>query len=240
MPSFSKAWVTMFTVCILSVVGIVVFLLFIRPDLCLISTQHMQGHPQWSAATKGYSTTSGLDGSLPRDSPLHLTPGQENIVNKKSYSSKLRLIYLVGLEGTGHHYMANVLDKVCNEARVKCPGVCKMAKALYPGLGNPSTGAEYKVARENLRVYMEKLALDATRLPEGGATMVGFGPCRFSSGMMSYPNFNGEHKSLQYVDFRILAEEAELAGIDLRMIYLARSARDILISDTKHNSYGHT
>lgn len=57
-------------------------------------------------------------------------------------------------------------------------------------------------------------------------------------GMMSYPNFNGKEKTLQYVDFRLLAEEAERAGIDVRFIFLTRTARSILVSDTEHNNYG--
>lgn len=60
------------------------------------------------------------------------------------------------------------------------------------------------------------------------------------AGMMSYPNYNGEGKALQYVDLRLLAEEAERAGVDLRMVYLSRSARSILVSDTQHNHYGGT
>ncbi len=56
--------------------------------------------------------------------------------------------------------------------------------------------------------------------------------------MMSYPNLNGPDKTLQYVDFRLLAEEAERAGVDVRFIYLNRSAKSILISNTEHHHYG--
>ncbi|CAN0506020.1 unnamed protein product, partial [Scytosiphon promiscuus] len=49
--------------------------------------------------------------------------------------------------------------------------------------------------------------------------------------MMSFPNFGGDDKPLQYVDVRTLAEEAERVGIDLRLVYLGRSAKDILTSD---------
>lgn len=58
--------------------------------------------------------------------------------------------------------------------------------------------------------------------------------------MMSYPNFNGVDKALQYVDFRLLAEEAERARVDLRIVYLSRSSRSMLVSNTQHNSYGGT
>lgn len=57
---------------------------------------------------------------------------------------------------------------------------------------------------------------------------------------MSYPNFDGQDKTLQYVDFQVLAEEAEKAGVDLRIIYLSRSARDILVADTVHRHFGGT
>ncbi len=57
---------------------------------------------------------------------------------------------------------------------------------------------------------------------------------------MSYPNYDGEDKAIQYVDFRLLAEEAERAGVDVRFVYLNRSARAVLVSDWKHKGYGGT
>lgn len=58
------------------------------------------------------------------------------------------------------------------------------------------------------------------------------------AGTLSFPNLRGEDKPLQYVDLRILAEEAERAGIDLRLIYLARLARNIFLSDTQSRDFG--
>lgn len=162
----------------------------------------------------------------------------DGVLQKRAFSSKLRLVFLVGLEGTGHHYIADVLEQTCKTAMVPCPKVCGLAKALYPGLGNPNSRQSYREAKKTLREEMQALARAATHLPEGKATLASFGTCRFQAGMMSYPNFNGVMKTLQYVDFRLLAEEAERAGIDLRLIYLSRSARGVLISDTKHNNYG--
>lgn len=164
----------------------------------------------------------------------------DGVLHKRAFSSKMRLVFLVGLEGTGHHYMADVLDKMCKSANVPCPKVCSLAKVLYPGLGNPASRQSYQEARGKLKEEFQALALTASRLPEGKATVASFGPCRFQVGMMSYPNFNGVLKTLQYVDFRLLAEEAERAGIDLRFVYLSRSAKDVLISDTNHNNYGDT
>ncbi|CAM9115645.1 unnamed protein product, partial [Hapterophycus canaliculatus] len=165
------------------------------------------------------------------------------VVEKKTFSSRMRIIFMVGLEGTGHHYLADVLENICNTASVPCPKTCRVAKALYPGMSVPQSANEYEEARRHLRREMEILAAyPEDYLPEGKATMASFGSCRVevSAGMMSFPNYNGDSKALQYVDFRLLAEEAERAGVDLRMVYLARSARSILVSDTQHNHYGGT
>lgn len=167
-------------------------------------------------------------------------PSADLVVPKTVYSSKLRLVYLVGLEGTGHHYVADVLDHICTTAKVICPKTCVMAQAMYPGLGNPRTPTGYADALQTLRHEMQELKAAGDRLPDGKATMVSFGKCREAVGMMSYPNFDGDHKGLQYVDFRILAEEAERAGVDLRLIYLTRPALDVVVSDTVHHRYGST
>eukprot|EP00752_Nemacystus_decipiens_P008517 g7606.t1 len=161
------------------------------------------------------------------------------MVAKRTVSSKMRIVFLVGLEGTGHHYLADVLENICKTAEVPCPKVCGVAKALYPGVSIPKSAGDYERARRSLRQELETLAtFEEEQLPEGKATMAGFGACRFQAGMMSYPNFNGIEKTLQYVDFRLLAEEAERAGVDVRFVFLTRSARNILVSDTEHNNYG--
>ena len=58
------------------------------------------------------------------------------------------------------------------------------------------------------------------------------------SGMMSYPNFNGDNKAISHPDVYALALIAELAGIDLRIIVLQRSAQSILASTTRRGFGG--
>lgn len=165
---------------------------------------------------------------------------EKGVLKKQANSSRMRLLFLVGLEGTGHHYMADVLDKLCNTGPVPCPKMCPLGRAIYPALSIPETVGDYKIAREKLREEMQNLARQEEALPEGEGVMVGFGPCRFEIGLLSYPNFKGPEKALQYVDLKIVAEEAERAGIDLRIIYLTRSARSIMISNMIHNNYADT
>eukprot|EP00750_Incisomonas_marina_P023655 INCI5049.6.p1 GENE.INCI5049.6~~INCI5049.6.p1 ORF type:complete len:289 (-),score=57.53 INCI5049.6:69-935(-) len=50
------------------------------------------------------------------------------------------------------------------------------------------------------------------------------------SGMMSYPNFGGPLKVLQHPNIRLLAELAEKAGVDLRIIVMLRDPLALLAS----------
>lgn len=76
--------------------------------------------------------------------------------------------------------------------------------------------------------------------PKETTTIASCRVCRVNAGLMSYPNLGGGDMALQYVDFRIITEEAEMAGVDVRVIYLTQSAKAILISNTQRNHYGRT
>lgn len=208
-----------------------------------VRLEHPQGLRQnhFSAATP-MSTSTPKPTPKPTPLPFHkISPLIKNgVVKKQVNSSRMRLVFLVGLEGTGHHYMADVLDKLCNTGDVPCPKMCKLGGVIYPSLSLPKTAYDYKIARESLRKEMQNLAKQEETLPEGEGVMVGFGPCRYEIGLLSYPNFKGPEKASQYVDLKMLAEETERAGIDLRIIYLTRSARSIMISNVIHNNYADT
>ncbi|CAM9131139.1 unnamed protein product [Scytosiphon promiscuus] len=165
----------------------------------------------------------------------HVTTG---LVQKTVFSSQMRMIFLVGLEGTGHHFMSAVLRKMCRLPGVFCPDVCPLAVALYKKMGTPQSPSDYREGLERIRNETEILALESDGLRNGTISLLAFFKCGSKAGMMSYPNYGGKDKPLQYVDLRILAEEAERAGIDLRLIYLSRAARSILLSDTQRRSFG--
>lgn len=57
------------------------------------------------------------------------------------------------------------------------------------------------------------------------------------SGMISYPKGGGPDKPLHYVDLPLVALAAEAEGLDLRFIYLSRSAADVVTSTTQHRSF---
>lgn len=53
----------------------------------------------------------------------------------------------------------------------------------------------------------------------------------------SYPYDSGADKVMKYTDLRMLAQFAEEEGLDFRVIYLQRSAKDMLIADTMHRHF---
>lgn len=175
---------------------------------------------------------------LPQDARAANT-AHSAVVEKTAFSSDTRMIFLVGLEGTGHHFMNYVLDQVCQLDEVNCPDACPLAKAVYFDLGTPATAHDYRLGLETLRSEAEALAALGTEgLDDGTVTLMSLGRCSDEVGELSYPNFRGRDKPLQYVDVKVLAEEAERAGIDLRLIYMGRLAKSLLLSDTQNRDFG--
>ncbi|CAN0314861.1 unnamed protein product, partial [Scytosiphon promiscuus] len=54
---------------------------------------------------------------------------------------------------------------------------------------------------------------------------------------ISYPYLGGSNKVFQYTDLRMLAEAAENEGVDLRILYLKRSANELVIANTIHRDF---
>lgn len=80
------------------------------------------------------------------------------------------------------------------------------------------------------RDQMRDLAQRAQTLPTPGTVQL------FTGGI-SYPCGHGPHKVQQYVDLRLLAEAAEAEGVDLRVLYLKRTAKELLLADTVHRRF---
>ncbi|CAM9565773.1 unnamed protein product [Scytosiphon promiscuus] len=160
------------------------------------------------------------------------------VVEKRVFSSEARMVFLVGLEGTGHHFMNHVLDHVCSLDEVRCPGTCSLGKAIHFQLSTPMTAADYQRGLEALRNAAEDLARVAEGQDGGTVTLLYPGQCASEVGQLSFPYDGGKDKALQYVDVKVLAEEAERAGIDLRFVYLSRLARSLLLSDTQKRHFG--
>lgn len=154
-------------------------------------------------------------------------------VVKKTFSDRMRLFFMVGLEGTGHHYLYAALGKMFKTheefTRIdRCNFTNPYDIAKY--LRNTS---KYLEDIQRARNEMHEMTMLETTLPPGGGMLIYQGCKENWVGMQSFPNYHGRNKALQYPDVRMLAEVAEAEGVDLRVIFLKRDAEQILGSGTR-------
>lgn len=153
------------------------------------------------------------------------------VVPKTVVSSTMRFFFPAGLEGTGHHYFYSVLQHLFdnNEELVHIShGVKSGTYAINQSMR--SSAQTYVTNMNKARETMRALALKGDDLPFPGT--VTFFPGRFS-----YPNGYGPDKTLHYLDLRVLAEVAEQEGVDFRVVYLRRPAKELLIANTVHRQF---
>lgn len=174
---------------------------------------------------------------------LHAAPSAGAIA-KAVVSSKMRLIFIIGLEGTGHHYIVDALKHLFDKNR-ELPyfNLCPIARMTYLFNSMVQDPAHYVDTQEKIRAEMRTLAAAQHELAWPGtiATIQPTKPetqpgCR-GIGVMSYPFNVGKNKVLQYPDVRTVAEAAEAEGVDLRVLYLKRPAEDFLVANTVHRKF---
>jgi len=183
-----------------------------------------------------------------------LASASQFLVRKTSFSERHRVLFVAGLEGTGHHMWPYVLKASCPEGL--CAADAEVSLALFSA-GKVPNGHSWELESSVFAVDVG----DAARRRAGVATVVaglraaaleprhsllalnavggGGGQCvnASCSGMMSYPNFQGPGRPLHYPDVYRLARWAEEAGADLRVVVMTRNALDTLASTTVHRSF---
>ena len=156
--------------------------------------------------------------------------GPTVIVPKTIVSDKFRFTFLVGLEGSGHHYFEGVSEAVFT-ANPNLPFVeydVEPTPFFLPHLMGKNV-SYYSEAERKAKEVIHRLAEEAAALPSPTFYI----PSRPGS----YPALNGPDKVNQYGDLKLVAEASEFAGLDLRVVYLKRSAQDMVIANTVHRHF---
>lgn len=155
------------------------------------------------------------------------------VLPKTVFSSQLRLVFTVGIEGTGHNYFCEVFDNFFDNN----PNIPRLLREDNLNAGRFNIGSSmgsnahhYGTAITAARKAMRKLAQHGAELPSPGA--VNFVQLKYS-----YPVGVGANKALKYLDLRLLAEVAEAEGVDFRVVYLQRPAKDMLVANTVHRKF---
>ena len=154
----------------------------------------------------------------------------DGVLVKTTVSSTFRLVFLVGLEGSGHHYLTPAVNHIRSTGHDYSNECRHMYKRLGIKQAMERSPTYYRERVEEARGYMQTLAQYASSLPPKKAgTML--------CGRNSYPRLTGPEKVFSYIDLGTLANLAEDEGVDLRVIYLKRSAKQMIISTTVHRNF---
>ncbi|CAN0188320.1 unnamed protein product [Hapterophycus canaliculatus] len=158
-------------------------------------------------------------------------PHGDPFVPKTAFSNKMRLVFIVGLEGAGHHYITGAIQDMFRENPPPSLNgtLFRNDDAFFlPAIMSESSAA-FDEAVDEAHRDMVVLAQHAERLPPPGTFYMMHG--------QSFPSGYGIHKVMQYMDPRLIAEAAEAGGVDLRVLYLRRPARELLLADTVHRRF---
>lgn len=186
------------------------------------------------------ASEAGGGGGGTLDNNIDITTGRlpSGVVDKQVVSSRFRLVFAVGLEGTGHHYFIPALENVFHQhtdlVRIN---TCKLLPPHYVADVMQSSPAEYAQALALATEGMRELAASVENLEAPGSFSTPQQSEITKRGcfrVMSYPNYGGDNKVFQYLDLTMLAQAAEEAGVDLRLVYLQRSAKAILLANGSH------
>jgi hypothetical protein len=153
-----------------------------------------------------------------------------------------RLLFFAGLEGTGHHGFHAMFDKcILFPGDHACIYEKKLSELLFKsahrtglffGEDTKRTGANVMRVFDELKKRKEEYAKHTH--------FFGLSMDSTQSGMMSYPNFNGGTKPVNYPDIVMLAALMESLRIDFRIGVLIRDAQDLMISVMKRGFQGTT
>lgn len=163
---------------------------------------------------------------------LGLVPGRAERVTKNIVSDQFRLVFPMGLEGSGHHYFMPLEERTFRE-HPDLPRLSdfRLNTNLYFAANTLNTSpSHFFSSRASATAEMREMAKRAEEVPWPGTLQI-------QLGALSYPSNNGPQKVFGYVDMRLMAETAEAEGVDFRVLYLRRSAKDLVIANTVHRTF---
>lgn len=176
-------------------------------------------------------------------------PSQEYVnpyfVKKTIFNQKRRVMFIAGLEGSGHHIFNHFMD-ACNTPKVKqqlgvrarfCSFDKEVQSLFYRNKATPYGIFIYGSPNEDIPHDQNALKRELAQWNNDkplNIFILNIGRS-WDSGQQSYANFGGVDKPLHHPDLQILAQICENAKVDLRVLVLQRGAFDILKSTINRN-----
>ena len=145
-----------------------------------------------------------------------------NHITKTRFSNNTRFIFVAGLEGTGHHFLGNILQgshifRVSSADPIRCNLMrLDSSRGLFDL--NMDSDAYHQQEQKTIKLF-RTLSSNSTSFTLRVLNTHIDANENCYTGMMSYPN---GISGTSWPDLGSLAEMAERAGIDLRIIVLTR------------------
>jgi len=174
----------------------------------------------------------------------------------KEDGNRTKFLFLMGTEGSGHHlfnviFQSSPVKKFLDEVGIDYISIPKL---LYCGNGNPANGLFSSIISQEKHVDGSKIfrklvnslrevdrTVRSSSIPPPSADW--FIPMNSidykgsESGMLSYPNYSGETKALQYPDLTVLYAACEEAGVVCKHVVLYRDANEVVNSSMVHRNF---
>eukprot|EP00934_Nitzschia_sp_Nitz4_P003146 Nitzschia sp. Nitz4//scaffold25_size161228//2355//3512//NITZ4_002408-RA/size161228-processed-gene-0.31-mRNA-1//1//CDS//3329544520//3136//frame0 len=177
------------------------------------------------------------------------------------FGSKVQFIFTAGLEGTGHHWIGEIANHSTSIRHLRDNEIWpKLAESVQAsvfqqystngggvsGLVNAHCSVEntrpFKYWKSLGEYFMEIEANATTRASPDNVELPHTIPFPINTiresrlfGMLSYPNFAGECRSLNYPDLNLLFSACNQAEVDCYLVYTHRHPVDILNSVSRRN-----
>lgn len=167
-----------------------------------------------------------------------IVPGPPSIsypqtLQKTVFSNKTRFVFVMGLEGSGHHMFHKVFAK-CK----KCKCIPSLHNFRFCQNSNKKGLFGSEITREEITQEMDYLQAEAEKWTSMKDATVFINTYCITCGESSYPNYGGHCRRYKYSDVRLMAEIFESLEIDFRVLIVLRNAVDVLLSTTVHRGYG--
>mmetsp|Transcript_28670 Transcript_28670/g.37578 ORF Transcript_28670/g.37578 Transcript_28670/m.37578 type:complete len:306 (+) Transcript_28670:87-1004(+) len=143
-------------------------------------------------------------------------------------------IFVLGLEGTGHHMCAAIWNR-CD----RCANSGDVGQLIYKQTPKQASGIFAETnpttfAQQNSQL-VKKLA-EKSKLEKGKLIILNTWKGS-ASGEVSYPNFLGPYRFTQHPHAIHMFEEAKKAGTKVKFLVLVRSAQQMIVSTTIHRHF---
>lgn len=168
-------------------------------------------------------------------------------VKKKSFSDNFRVLFVMGLEGTGHHTWTRIYQ-TCVTSGTLCDFRLDIQDLLYSGGAQPVGIFAYGMNKADSDTLITRrrdklvtiLAGMQQKYSENGRekSRLLFLNTANATEMMSYPSWDGADKAMRHPDVALLAALCERAGVDLRIVVMTRDASSVLRSTVRRGFGG--